>query len=249
MTNSISTLKKLRVVLARAQNPANIGLAVRTMKNFSVSKLILVNCAPIKNSEAYTTGWKGKKILDTAKQPADLKKALKKPCFSIGFTRRLRSARGTPVNLKDIVPQIIEAMNDQNVFLVFGNEKNGLSNEELSLCDVAVTIPANPLYPSLNLSHAVAIVLFEIFAQLNLFRSMFKKHERFYATDLEFRILMDHFLQTLKLLGYQEEKKKDLLNKVHQQIINFFKKSNLEKRELNLFEAFLFKIHKRILSK
>jgi TrmH family RNA methyltransferase len=54
---------------------------------------------------------------------------------------------------------------DSKTAIVFGRESNGLSNEELSMCDSIITIPASTEYPVLNLSHAVAVVLYELSKQ------------------------------------------------------------------------------------
>jgi tRNA/rRNA methyltransferase len=242
----MSSLKNLHVILVRAENPMNIGHVARAMKNFAVSKLVLVNCANHKNSEAYTTGWKAKSILDRAKCFQNLDDVLQKSAFSVGFTTRRRVHRGSLISFAKIVPQILDILRDQKVHLVFGNEKHGLSNDELSECHVVVTLPAHPAYSSLNLSHAVAIALFGIFSQTQEARFSLKNQKQFYATSGDYKDLEKDFSKVLKLLDYKNSPKRDLFDDVQRQLKNFFWKAGLEKRELNLFRAFLYRIHQRL---
>ena len=89
--------------------------------------------------------------------------------------------------------------------IVFGREGNGLSNEEVSLCDVIVTIPTDDDYPVLNVTHAAAIILYEIF-----------KREKSYpvdgleaATKAEKESLMIYMEEIIQKLGYPPHKSKN----------------------------------------
>jgi tRNA/rRNA methyltransferase len=243
--SAVSLRKNLRVVLVRGENPVNIGQTARAMKNFSVSKLILVGCVNHQTQEAYAPGWKAKRILDSAKCFKSLDDVLKQSYFSLGFTTRRRIGRGALLPFIQVVPKILEVIQEKEAHLVFGNEKNGLSNEELSNCHVAVTIPADVVYPTLNLSHAVAVALFEIFRHVKS-SAPNRKNKRFYASAGEYASLMEEFLHILKLLDYTNSPKRNLLKEVHAQIKSFFWKAGLEQRELHLFRAFLYRIKDRI---
>lgn len=242
----MSLLKNVHIVLVRSQNPINIGQSARAMKNFACPHLSLVQCAFHQTPEAYTVGWKAKKILDSAQISQNFGQVLKGSELSVGFTTRMRGDRSVPVPLSRAIPGIVDAMTSKKVHLVFGNEKNGLSNEELAQCDVMACIPANPIYSSLNLSHAVAIVLSEIFSKTSAAQAFLKKRKRFFATREEFKRLMKEFSEVLMLLDYQNSKKKDLMKTVQSQIEDFFKKAGMEHRELHLFEAFLHRIQDNI---
>ncbi len=238
----MSSLKNIQIVLVRAENPINIGQAARSMKNFGCSNLSLVNCAAHQTPEAYTVGWKAKKILDSATIFKNLPKALKGCELCIGFTTRARNKRNIPVPFSQILPQILETMKTQKVHLIFGNEKNGLSNEELNSCHILATLPANPIYPSLNLSHAVAITLAQIFSNVFESKKLFKNRARFFANRQELKTLMNNFSEVFYLLKYDLSMNKDLLPTVQRQLKNFFLKSSLERREHHLFIALLYKI-------
>ena len=242
-------MTSLNVVLVRAENPINIGQTARAMKNFGTRNLSLVNCVPHQVNEAYTPGWKAKEIIDGAKVYATVREAVENAGLTVGFTARIREERGGPVLLSEMVPKMIEVMEQDSVYFLFGNEKNGLSNEELDLCNVAVRIPTSFEYESLNLAHAVAVALYAVYSVFPESQDVFGWRERYFATEKEFLTLMEHFQEVMELLEYRNIKNEDLFGKVQKQIANFFRKGRLEKRELNLFEAFLFKIKERLRSK
>lgn len=235
-------LKNLNVILVRAENPVNIGQSARAMKNFGASKLILVNCAPHKVDEAYTPGWKGRKILDAAKTPRSLKAALKGCILSIGFTTRSGTLRGESSPFQERIPQIVDMLKKGRVCFVFGNEKNGLSNEELAHCQLLARIPANPEYTSLNLSHAVAVSLSAVFAQLNAGK---RGKEESFPSDEEFKDFVQDLRKTLEFLGYRNFPKNKLLDNVHSKMAHYFRKTAMDKRELHLFRSFWGRIKKQ----
>jgi TrmH family RNA methyltransferase len=92
--------------------------------------------------------------------------ALRGTAFSCGITRRRGRRRKYGSLLPSELARTIGRMKVGRVALVFGNEEAGLSDSELGLCDAAAHIPSSPLFPSLNISHAVQIVAYEIFIAL-----------------------------------------------------------------------------------
>ena len=181
-----SDLKRVQVVLVRAENPINIGQAARAMKNFGLSKLVLVRSTFHRVPEAYTPGWKARTLLDRAVVKRSLGDVIKGVSLAIGFTTRAGRRRGAPKPFVELIPQVLEMVKHQKVALVFGNEKNGLSNEELAKCHLMATIPAVKEYSSLNLSHAVAISASFLFHATQEAREIFKKPERFHTTPEDF---------------------------------------------------------------
>ncbi len=240
------SLKNLSVVLVRAENPVNIGQAARAMKNFGAGKLILVDCAPHRVPEAYTPGWKARKILDHAKRTKSLNSLLKDNSIAVGLTARAGKRRGAPRPIADLLPDILDALKSQKVALIFGNEKNGLSNEELKKCHWMATIPAAKEYTSLNLSHAVVVVLSLIYSQTPNAGSLYEKPKRFHTKPREFEALMEDFRCILKQVGYRNTPKMAWRDQVMANLSRYFKKSGLDRRELHLFKAFLSRIRSSI---
>ncbi|MBI4387989.1 MAG: TrmJ/YjtD family RNA methyltransferase [Candidatus Omnitrophica bacterium] len=235
-------MKNISVVLVRAENPANIGQVARAMKNFGVSKLVLVNSVEHKTEQAYTLGWKAKDVLNQARTMSSLSKGIRGAALTIGFTRRSGRKRGAPRSIMQVMPQVLEIMAKKKVAFVFGNEKNGLSNEELACCHEIVAIPTSAAYSSMNLSHAVAVTLFSIFSRLPGMASPPKKAEHHYATQEEFDLLMDDFSKALILLGYQKIKRLNVFEQTLENLHHFFKRTGLEKRECHLFRALLARV-------
>lgn len=237
--------RNVQIVLARPQNPANIGQVARAMKNFGFSRLVLVKSVPHQTDESYTLGWKAKEIIDGAVCIDSLEAALKDSDLSIGFTRRSGRHRGKPRILSEVVSKIEEANVDQKVSLVFGNEKNGLSNEELDLCDELVSIPTKSAYGSMNLSHAVAVVAYSIHALSAESKNYGKKQDRFYATAHDQEDLLSGFNKLLYDLNYHKSPRKNLHERTVDNLHRFFQRAGLERREYRLFKALLANIHKK----
>jgi len=246
MASPPSFLKNLCVVLVRAENPVNIGQSARAMKNFGVSELILVNCAPHKTPEAYTPGWKAKKILDSAKREKDLGRVTAQSSFAVGFTTRTGRRRGEARPFSEWLPQILETLPSQKAHLVFGNEKNGLSNEELEKCHAVARIPANRDYPSLNLSHAIAIACHEIFNALPDKAGIPKKPRSAYPAPEEMEAFFSRLFETLEAAGYRKSGRADFPGRIHETMKHFFRRSGPDRRELHLFQSFLARIRQRI---
>ena len=242
----MSFLKHFKIVLVRAENPVNIGQVARAMKNFGLSELTLVSCAPHRVPEAYTPGWKARHILTRARKIRSLDQALQGSALTVGFTARKGKRRGEPQPIMELIPQILETARNQKVALVFGNEKNGLSNEELKKCHLVATIPTADDYSSLNLSHAIAIAAFSIFSQTAKARKVFKKPKRFSTTPQEFDALIQDFYDILKWLGYKSTAENDLLDRVTDGLRHYFQKSGLDRRELHLFKAFLARVKQKL---
>jgi len=230
------------IILARAENPANIGQIARVMKNFGFNRLSLVNCGPHQSQEAYTLGWHAKEILDEAEVSESLQGTIRGAALTVGFTRRQGRWRGEPRSIHHAIARICEVAHEQKVALIFGNEKNGLSNEELSFCHELVTIPTSETYSSLNLSHAVAVTLFAIVTHLGSLQFQSRKPERFYATPEEFDDLIRLFSVSLIQLGYGTSPRADLLRRTEVNIANFIRRAGLEKREYHMFKALLLRL-------
>ena len=245
----MSFLTNLQIVLVRAANPVNIGQAARAMRNFGLSELVLVRSVSHRVQEAYTPGWKAKQILDRALCFNSLEEALKGSALAIGFTTRTGKRRGEARPFSELVPQVMEVIQTQKVALIFGNERNGLSNEELKQCSLIATLPAAKDYSALNLSHAVAIAAFSVFQATTEAKQLFRKPERFYAKPEEFQALMADVYEWLTHLNYKNTNETDLLSRVHEQLERYFRKGGLERRELHVFKALLSRTMKQLARK
>ena len=190
------------VVLVGPKFQGNIGLIARLMKNFGVKDLRLVDAPPLK-AQAWKRAMHGRRVLETAKNYKTLDEALKDIDYIVGTSgipskhdkKHLRNA----VTPKDFVKRIGRV--GGKVGLLFGRENYGLFNEELQKCDLLVSIPADPEYPILNISHAVAIVLYE------LFQPKARPHKAQKASGFEKEVAIRRFRELLELIDYPEYKK------------------------------------------
>jgi TrmH family RNA methyltransferase len=161
----LTELENLVVILVEPKSPGNVGFASRVLSNFGVTRLRIVGDDPREESEAKIFSVHALDLLESAEIFPDLESAVGDMHASWAATAR--AGRNHSVT-RALVP-IGELPNplkmDGNVALVFGREDIGLTNEEIALCDLAFTIPVAPSYPSLNLSHAIAVVLYELYSK------------------------------------------------------------------------------------
>ena len=159
--------KTLKVVLVEPAGPINVGSVARLCENFYVHELRLVSpkCDYLAK-EARKMAVRGVKILEKAKVYKDLNSALS-DCSRIIATCGRKEHGEIPLHSnKDALIWSFKSGRDETIALVFGREDRGLSNEELLKANKVISLNTSKDYPSLNLSHAVAIVLHQ-FNQLN----------------------------------------------------------------------------------
>ena len=163
MTNK----KTLKVVLVEPAGTINVGSVARLCENFGVNELRLVapKCDYLAQ-EAKKMAVKGLKILEKAKTYKDLNSALS-DCSRIIATCGRKDHGEIPLDSnKDALSWALESERKETIALVFGREDRGLTNEELLKANKVISLNTSKSYPSLNLSHAVAIVLHQ-FNQFN----------------------------------------------------------------------------------
>jgi tRNA/rRNA methyltransferase len=152
------------VVLVEPRYGGNVGSVARVMKNFGFKELVLIN-PPELEKEARAMAMHGRDVLENAGVLDGFGKLKEEFDFLVATTAIIATDKNpmrTPVFPEDL-RNSLEI--DGRVGLVFGREDYGLCNEEIELCDLIVSIPASGEYPTLNLSHSVAILLYEISKQ------------------------------------------------------------------------------------
>ena len=161
------TKQTLIVILVEPAGPINVGSVARLCENFEVHELRLVSpkCDYLAN-ESIKMAVKGVKILEKSKVYEDLNSALS-DCTRIVATCGRKEHGEIPLDSnKDALSWARRSERKETIALVFGREDRGLSNEELLKANKVISLNTSKDYPSLNLSHAVAIVLHQ-FNQLN----------------------------------------------------------------------------------
>jgi len=150
------------VVLHEPQDLVNIAHVVRGMKNFGVRDLRLVNPREYEAYRVEGIAHQTQDILARVRTYGTLEEALGDCVHIVGFTARGRTAKRNLQRPRDAAGEIVALGDREPVALLFGREDKGLSNEALDRCHRIVTIPSDPAYASLNLGHAVIIMLYEL---------------------------------------------------------------------------------------
>ena len=158
-----------RVVLVQPHYAGNVGSVARLMSNFDVPELYLVDplVSPL-DGEAKIWAVNAKDVLENARIVGDIEAAVK-DCAVVAATTAQpgpKMVRRTPITPKEFAEQFGDYWgSDDCVAVIFGREPSGLTNKELELADLTITIPTSSRYPAMNLSHSVAVVLYELYMQ------------------------------------------------------------------------------------
>lgn len=153
----------LRVVLVAARNPLNIGAAARAMSNFGFLRLRVVNRYDVAFREARSAVG-APDLLKAAEECSNVAEAIADCGLVVGTTaagaaRKLEQ----PVHRLDAGGELIRSrLASEWVALLFGSEKRGLSNDDMSYCHWLMRIPTREAHSSMNLGQAVAVCLYEL---------------------------------------------------------------------------------------
>jgi TrmH family RNA methyltransferase len=227
----------IAVVLVEPEHPGNVGSVARVMANFGISELVMINPKCKINDESRRFAKNANTILDKAKINGF--SILGKYDYLIGTTSKL----GTDYNIprSPMTPsqlaQKLKGIKNKKIALILGRESQGLRNNEVKLCDFMVTIPTSRNYKALNVSHSLAVLLYEIFKEKNT-KEMMAPYTPIGGKEKE---------QILKILNaamdkmdFSTAKKKETQMKVWKRMIS---KSFMTKREAFALMGFLKKIN------
>jgi TrmH family RNA methyltransferase len=155
----------VRVVLLEPEKPGNIGAIARSMRNFDLNDLWIINPKTRIDGDERAYAMRGLQILESARIVQSLDEALKDIHVVVG-TSSVAARSSSNVSRVAITPkQLAERVSSAkgSIALVFGRESSGLTNQELDSCDFMVTIPASHDYNVLNVATAASIMFYEIF--------------------------------------------------------------------------------------
>ena len=159
-------LNRIIIVLCRPEGSMNIGAVCRSMDNMGITRLTLVGeMSEIDQNQVKMMALHGMPLYDKARYCDTLKDALEDTVMAAGITRRRGKHRKRMSCLPEELASRASRIGSGDIALVFGNEKNGLSDGEMAACTMACHIPGNPVNPSLNLSHAVQLMCYSFFRQ------------------------------------------------------------------------------------
>ena len=171
-------LDNIRIILVEPISGGNIGSVCRAMNNNGIADLAIVNPRPETDWEdARKLSCKAKAQLEARKEFQTLAEAVSDCTVVAGTSARTGFYRDTANSPREFAPIALESAREHKIALVFGREDKGLFNEELALCTHIIQIPSSECYTSLNLSHAVMVCCYEIFAASGTFQPSEEKAE------------------------------------------------------------------------
>lgn len=231
------TFDNLRVVMVNTTEPGNIGAAARAMKNMSLSKLYLVNPKGYPSAVATARASGADDVLSKAVVCKSLEEALQGTHLVIGASARQRNIKWRQMDVVGACAEIknTTATKAQEVAVVFGTEKFGLTNEELDLCQILMTIPSNPNYLSLNVASAIQVFAYQNYIYTST--TEFEKSENELASYEQLEGFYAHLTQVLEHIDYFEDKRPKAL--LMRRLRRFFGRAEPEKEEVAIFRGIL----------
>ena len=202
-------MEDIRVVFVEPLFEINIGYVARVMKNFKIHDLYLVNPRTEVGKTSLIYSAHAKDIILNARIVNSIQEAIGEIGYVVGTTGK-PSKRNHRVLRLSITPEELGknvADYEGKVAILLGREDIGLKNEELAMCNVVVTIPANPSYPILNISHAAAIIFYEVYkySALRRMKTVFGIKR---ASDEEVKLLEKYFDELLNKILMPNHKKR-----------------------------------------
>ena len=237
-------LDRIRIVLCATSHPGNIGGSARAMQTMGLSQLVLINPLRFPDPDAEAMAAGAGLILNSARVVASLDEALAGASLAIGFSARPREFAGKVLSVRGAMEEALRYAAVGEVALVFGTEMSGLSNDELSRCQIVATIPAVPDFGSLNLAAAVQVAAYElrvgaygykVWAAPAFEPATHEEIERFFEQGERALIAID-FLRPAQ--------PKRLLPRLRR----LFSRARLEKEEVNILRGILARIEERVQS-
>ena len=221
----------------------NIAHVVRGMKNFGMRDLRLVNPREYEAYRIEGIAHQTQDVLARVRTYPSLADALADCVHVVGFTARGRTAKRNLQRPRDAAIEVMSLAESGPVALLFGREDKGLSNEDLDRCHRVVTIPSDPAYASLNLGHAVIIMLYELAlargAESRPFKAPRRTAEPADTAELE-RLFVD-VARALQAIEFFKTRNQDGVMRTMREIAH---RAPLDAREVKLLRAMAIEVTK-----
>jgi len=196
-------LSHIRVVLVEPSHPGNIGGAARALKTMGLSDLAVVNPGRFPDPQAEWRAAGAQDVLEATTVFGSVDEAIADRHWIVGTSTRSRRIPWPLQMASEVAADLLAKPEGTRIAILFGREANGLSNDELQKCHCHLQIPANPVYPSLNLAMAVQVVCYEL-CKLREQVATVSSWDRPPATAAETQALLSHFEQVLIGSGFIE---------------------------------------------
>ena len=228
---------KYGFILIKPQLGENIGSSARAMKNFGFKNLLITNPRDgWPNVKARATSVGAFDILNKTKVFKSTDSIIKKFDIIFSFSARKRDINKKHIGITTFLEKI-KKIKSKKIGLMFGTEASGLSNFDLSYSDYIVQIPSSPKFKSLNLSHSLSLICYEIFKLNNykiLKQSQFSKKIGKKGKMVEILMLLKKNLEKKNFFNPIEKKNSMLTN-----INNLFYRFEPNDKELRILGSLI----------
>ena len=153
---------EIRMVLVEPSHPGNIGAAARAMKTMALEHLYVVNPKRFPDPQALWRAAGGDDVLEACRVCDSLSQAIDDCQWVVGTSARQRRIPW-PVLTPEALADEVRQRPGQRIAVLFGREDSGLTNDELQRCNAHIEIPANPVYPVLNVAMAVQVICYALY--------------------------------------------------------------------------------------
>ncbi len=232
------SLDNIRIVLVRPTHPGNIGATARAMKTMALRTLYLVAPERFPGPEAAALAAGAEDVLGAARICRTLDEAIGDCVRVIGSSARERRIEWPCLSPAQCARQLLSDAAAAPVALLFGQERTGLTNEELDRCQYVVSIAANPDYSSLNLANAVQVLAYEIYGAYLKARDQAPgeaaRAPGVTAADLD--RLYEHLQTVLVEIGFLDPANPRLLMR---RLMRLFNRAQLDANEYNILRGVL----------
>ncbi len=221
------SLGRFKVLLVGTKIPENIGATARLLENYAVGEAGLVDpqCEWKSGVAQWMATGPSRERLNSIPVYSSLKDAVSDCNAVVGFTARAGKTRKLSLKLESLSASL-----PGKVALVFGREDFCLLKEEIEICTHLCALDTGPIFPALNLSHSVAVVLSRIFNEENSSRR--GHHEIATSADLE--PLFDHLGESLRALGFLGEGNPE---RVLLKLKKIYQRAGLSRSEIDLLRG------------
>lgn len=232
--SSVSAFRaNVHVVLCQPRNPLNIGAAARAVSNFACGGLRLVDPFDLAFREAVSAVG-GAQVLREAAVFATVAEAVADCSLVVGTTAvGHRELQHPLIRIEQAGPDLRSGAEAGPIAILFGSEKFGLTNDEMSYCHWLTHIPTSPETPSMNLGQAVAVCLYEVIRE-QASSPNWPQQRPLRGADAEQLTVM--LLQVLRESGYTNRIVADSLER---KVRRFLRRANFANRDAPLLLGML----------
>jgi len=232
--------KNLSIILVAPQGPLNIGSICRAMMNFGCRDLRLVTpTKEYKSLPAKKMALSAFHLIEQAKIFDNLKSALSDIQIAFGTTRRFGKYRKNFFTPSGAAKEINGRYGEIKCALVLGPEDSGLETDDLDFCQHFITIPTHDSYPSMNLSHALTVLLYEVSIKSEQGKKFYNPDPLKYAPINEIENMYQHMRKTLLDIDYLDKQNPDHLLRTFRRI---FGRAGLDSRDVRIIQGLMSRI-------